>query len=115
MDKDGMPCPRREEAPFAITPPEEDHWREDGTCSYCGSGKPIALLADIEEGLELTPTDKNYKVYCRASKRGGPAGKFYFQHFGEVDKAKLIQLLNERKIKFAEPGYFYVLPFFISR
>lgn len=39
------------------------HWREDGTCSYCGSLSPEQFFAAIEAGAELGPTDKNYKVY----------------------------------------------------
>lgn len=44
--------------------PKEDHWSEDGTCSYCGSLHPETFLKRIEAGeFQLGPTDKNYKVY----------------------------------------------------
>jgi hypothetical protein len=39
------------------------HWREDGTCSYCGSISPELLFAAIEAGHTIEPTDKNYKIY----------------------------------------------------
>jgi hypothetical protein len=49
---------------FNVSPSEEDHWREDGTCSYCGSLNPETLLKRIEAGeFKLGPTDKSYKVY----------------------------------------------------
>lgn len=42
----------------------ESHWRDDGTCSYCGSLNPDILFAAIEAGTaELGATDKNYKLY----------------------------------------------------
>lgn len=39
------------------------HWRDDETCSYCGSISPDAFFRAIDEGCELGPTDKDYKVY----------------------------------------------------
>jgi len=57
-----MKCPRRIEGPFKL--PKEDSWREDDTCSYCGSLNPNTLMQRIESGdVELTPTDKSYKIY----------------------------------------------------
>lgn len=38
--------------------------------------------------------------------------KFYFQHFGDDDIDRFIALLNGKRVNLAEPGYFYVLPFF---
>lgn len=40
-----------------------DSWRDDGTCSYCGSLAPEAFFAAVERGDELVPTDKDYKAY----------------------------------------------------
>lgn len=40
--------------------------------------------------------------------------KFYFQHLNEDQKKRFIELLNEKKIKLNEPGYFYRLPFFCT-
>lgn len=57
-----MKCPRRIEGPFKL--PNEDSWRKDDTCSYCGSLNPDTLMLRLESGdVELTPTDKSYKVY----------------------------------------------------
>lgn len=78
-------------------------------CSYCGSMQPEALFSAIERGEHLTPTDKNYKVYVEPGSR-----KFYFQHFDEAQKMRFIILLNEKKIVFGEPGYFYRMPYFIK-
>ena len=85
-----------------------DHWRPDRTCSYCGSISPAALFEAIDAGEELGPTDKSYKVYV------GRGRKFYFQHFSDENKALFIALFNEGKVKIREPGYFYVLPFFVK-
>lgn len=90
--------------------PEDDVWREDKTCSFCGSLHPDEFFRLVEEGRKLTPTDKSYKAYVEGS--GSPSGKFYFQHLDETAQKKLIDLVNEKKIVFAEPGFFYVPPFF---
>lgn len=58
-----LPCPRRIESGVNFSSPETDHWDEEEACSYCGSLKPEALFKAIEQGCELTPTDKNYKLY----------------------------------------------------
>jgi hypothetical protein len=121
-----------------------DNWHADGTCSYCGSMSQAALLPRLLAGdVELTPTDKSYKVYVR-NNGGAPlmqsyrdcprdAGctgpddcahwvtretsqaKFYFQHLDEHGRSEFIRLYNERKLKLGEPGHFYVLPYFCKR
>lgn len=42
-------------------------------------------------------------------------GKFYFQHFSDQDKHKFIDLINQKKIKYAGDFGFYVMPFFMTR
>ncbi len=103
-----MECPRRREVLHQITQPP-DIWREDRTCSFCGSLDPVLVLEKLEEGLEIEPTDKNYKAYLRGT------GKVYYQHFSEEQCRKFIDLLNAKKLNVAYPGHFYVLPFFIGR
>jgi len=39
------------------------HWRDDSTCSYCGSLHPDKLFEAIANGKKLIPTDKTYKIY----------------------------------------------------
>ncbi len=58
-------CPRRIETPahFNRLLPESDHWRPDGTWSYCGSLSPAKFFEAVEAGCQLGPTDKSYKVY----------------------------------------------------
>lgn len=69
-----QPCPRQaESAVMQVQLQHQSHWREDGTCSYCGSISPEQVFASIEEGFHLTPTDKNYKVYVE--RRNPHAGK----------------------------------------
>jgi len=81
----GMTCPRRieqgrhyEDSPFRGSGSGLDRWREDGTCSYCGSLDPDILMARLEAGdVELGPTDKSYKVYV--DNRGGPMFKTQYR------------------------------------
>ena|SRR5215469_8204438 len=105
-------CPRRIED-FRYRPSADaanaDTWSlgpYKGVCSYCGSITPEALFKAIEEGAEVTPTDKSYKIYIEGNR------KFYFQHLSEEDRDRFIQLHNDHKIKLAHPGYFYVKPYF---
>lgn len=134
-----MKCPRRIEGPFLL--PDEDCWRDDGTCSYCGSLDPDMLMARLEVGdVEVGPTDKSYKIYVK--NEGGHAfkmsfrscpkdatcqaptdcthwvtedrvtTKFYFQHLSDAQKNRFIELYNDKKMKIGYPGHFYVRPFF---
>lgn len=128
-------CPRASEDSVVLSslhPPfnGEMVWREDNTCSYCGSLHPDVFMARLEAGdVELTPTDKSYKVYVyndggelfnRIVKPGEgnwlsewqDRVKFYFQHLNRDQQRRFIELVNEGKVKIAFPGYFYVLPFF---
>lgn len=119
MDKPDI-CPRASENGAVLEqfqPPfnGEMVWREDRTCSYCGSLNPDALMERLEAGdVELGPTDKSYKVYVRDLTHRRSDGKFYFQHFSREQQRRFIELYNARKIKMAFPGHFYVLPFFCS-
>lgn len=55
------PCPRQ----FEVSTKTRFHsyWRDDDTCSYCGSLNPDVLFKAIEAGYTIDPTDKNYKIY----------------------------------------------------
>lgn len=139
MDK--FRCGRRgpfdPNSPFAHDQEEHgDHWRADGTCSYCGSLSGDAFIKHLKEGGEVTPTDKGYKAYVHGSftqtyrnctsatcKEGPDActhwvtrptdtAKFYFQHLDDAQRHEFIQLYNDRKMKVGYPGHFYVLPYF---
>lgn len=97
--------------------PEFDTWRQDNTCSYCGSGNPDEFMRRVEaRDVTLSPTDKNYKVYVEsddaAQPFGGPAHKFYFQHLSIEQRKRFVELWNAGlKIH----GGFYVFPFFMTR
>jgi hypothetical protein len=97
-------CPRRAELgnPSVFKLPENDGWREDGTCSYCGSMRPEkAARARRGRQRSSTPTDKSYKLYVT----GAPGGaKFYFQHFDEAQRRKFVELLNAKKLNLAYAG-----------
>ena len=103
-----QPCPRQRYATLQSQRDHQSRWLEDGTCSYCGSLHPDELFRCIEAGAEITPTDKNYKIYV-AHRR-----KFYFWHLDDAGEGRFVDLCNEQKVTFAEPGYFYVLPYFCA-
>lgn len=85
-------CGRRAESgmdvegsPFRGAGKNLDSYREDGTCSYCGSLDPAILFARLEAGdVELGPTDKNYKVYV--NNRGGAPFKQTYRDCYEKDE-----------------------------
>lgn len=116
-------CPRSLEngggpnSPFKPPMNGEAHWREDGTCSYCGSLSPEQLFAAIDAGHEITPTDKSYKIYVVTDT--ARHAKFYFQHLSPEEQQRFVDLANaqglDRGLKLGFPGHFYVLPFFCSR
>lgn len=96
-------CPRVPYGgPFGLA-----QWREDQTCSGCGSLSEDAFMAAVRRGDEIVPTDKNYKVYV-----GNSRHRFYFQHLSPEGRSEFIDRLNARLVKFGFPGHFYVLPFF---
>jgi hypothetical protein len=106
-----MRCPRRDE--IGQREVGVDSWRDDQTCSYCGSFKPEDFMAHLESGdIQLGSTDKNYKVYVHGLPR---FTKFYFQHFDAGQRTRFIELLNGKKIRFEGNMPFYVLPFFVER
>jgi hypothetical protein len=88
-------------------------WRPDGTCSFCGSISEETFFKAIEDGVVLGTTDKNYKVYVRTPNL--PHGKFYFQHMSVEGRAKLIQLMNDGKVRTDMNDRWPVLPYFIVR
>jgi hypothetical protein len=107
-------CARRNEGHYGLTDePTPDYYRDDDTCCYCGSMNPETFMQRLESGdVELGPTDKNYKVYVSGEALNH--ARFYFQHLNEVQKARFLELLNEKKLQLEFPGHFYVLPFFIG-
>lgn len=67
------------DGPFVMAGSGIDAYRDDNTCSYCGSFNPEALMERIEAGtVELGPTDKNYKVYVK-NNGGEPFKQTYRQ------------------------------------
>lgn len=111
-------CPRRNEVanPYSAS----DHWREDDTCSFCGSLNPELILEWMRTGqCSLGPTDKSYKVYIKktdGTKHSRGADKFYFMHFNEDQMQEFIRIYNLRPRPFEidYPGKFYVLPYFVT-
>jgi hypothetical protein len=106
-------CPRR----FM---PGEDQWRDHAhntqggkhSCGYCGSVHPDEFMQAVRDGVEVIPTDKNYKAYLQ-----GPQfshAKFYYQHLSEAQKDEFLRLLNAKAVKVGVPGFFYTLPYFLA-
>ena len=99
-------------------------------CSFCGSLHPDMFLDLIASGRWVVePTDKNYKAYLgeilsmeeRTAVPGEPLppvrsgrAKFYYQHLSPEQQERFVELYNTRAMRLAEPGHFYVLPFFIG-
>lgn len=109
-------CPRRAEiSPFVEEDKDGWDYREDRWlyCSYCGSLQPNMFISLLQQGVELGPTDKDYKVYLNGP-GGGQLAKFYFQHLDKELRLRFIELYNEKPRQFTigYPGHFYVLPFF---
>lgn len=112
-------CPRRIEdgmdldsSPLRMSGTNLDTWRESNTCSYCGSMSGEDFMNAVKDNADITPTDKNYKAYVTYKEN---RGKFYFQHLSNDQRIEFIKLLNDKKVNIGYPGYFYNLPFFITR
>lgn len=107
MASTGVSCPRRFSG-FGPWKREEglDDWK-DGRCTFCGSITPEAFLSRVFDGERLVPTDKSYKAYI------GDYDKFYYQHLSQEQRVEFFTFYKSGNINFAEPGYFYVLPYFI--
>ena len=73
----------------------DTHWREDGTCSYCGSINTDQLFKAIEDGVEIGPTDKSYKIYLNGKDAPIVSGacKFYFQHLLGAENGKVCRTI----------------------
>ena len=110
---DLLNCPRKlaECSPVFYTYHLDVSWREDNTCSWCGSLKPAEFFAALDRGAEYVGTDKSYKAYLSGEEAPGVRGacKFYFQHMDESDMGRFIDLMNAGTI---QP---YVLPYFVRR
>ena len=107
-------CPRKWEAPGYVPSGGSggDSWiKRDGkpTCSYCGSLDPDVFMTMCRTQKQtLGPTDKNYKVYVLPH-------KFYFQHLDKQQMTEFVSLHNQGQLTIGDPGYFYVMPFFMRR
>jgi hypothetical protein len=111
-----MDCPRKGNfsAVFKIGQ-GADFYHPNQTCSWCGSLSGEEFMRRVEEGtLQMSGTDKNYKIYIRATE-GSPnlPVKFYFQHLDEDQMKRFVDLYNQKKLKFYDGGL-YVSPFFMT-
>jgi hypothetical protein len=106
-------CPRRFEfgGQRSVEGPEPDYYAARGGtlgCSYCGSVPPAEFMDAVRSGVQVGPTDKSYKAYLGSEMR-----KFYYQHLSDQQRQEFVDLHNARTIAWGEPGYPYVLPFFM--
>lgn len=102
-------CPRRRETPL-YNEVDEDSFDMRQHCDFCGGLNPEVFLRRVQDGELVVPTDKNYKAYL-----GHGDETFYFQHLSKEQMLDFIGLFNNNKINFAQPGGFYVMPFFMKR
>lgn len=107
-------CPRRSEKSAGTDTFERRRglMHQPLGCTYCGSMPAELALEWIRDGAEVTPTDKNYKIYL---KYGVLAGKFYFQHLTSEQQDEFIELHNSGRMRMSYPGFFYTLPYFTKR
>lgn len=113
-------CPRRKEtghdrgdSPFVGSGQNLDKYRDDNTCSYCGSLNPELFIALLwQDNVTIGTTDKNYKIYLKSPELKMSCPKFYFQHFTKEQIDSFIDLMNTNRLKFESDIGFYVLPFF---
>lgn len=70
--------------------------------------RPDVFMNLVEAGAEIVPTDKSYKVYVLPEH-----SKFYFQHLSVDQRKRFVDLYNDKTLKLAFPGHFYVRPFFM--
>jgi len=127
-----MRCPRRDAFIDRISP-GPDAWRDDRTCSCCGSIHPDDFMTLARSGeAEIGPTDKRYKAYVEGGEFRNPR-KFYFQHLDMAQREEFVRLYNARPrriytdvgaftiptdgpqsgMALGYPGHFYALPFFM--
>lgn len=108
MSTERFTCGRRKD-PFAFGAgvENEDYWRSDETCSYCGSMSQERFFELVGQGVEIGPTDKNYKAYVDGHR------KFYFQHLDEAGRDRFLELHNAGAMNLGYPGRFYRLPYFL--
>jgi hypothetical protein len=78
-------CPRRGDSLFARSSCP-DTWRDDDTCSWCGSVNPDILMRRLAAGdVEVGPTDKSYKIYLR-NVGGAPFKQTFRNCYAEGEK-----------------------------
>ena len=108
----GPPCGRNEYNPMFDQ--HKHYWREDGTCSYCGSVSADMFFDYVNKGGVISATDKNYKVYLREmDDMVHGCAKFYFQHLNEKGKKLFIDIFHIDNINME--GAFCLTPYFIGR
>lgn len=100
------------------------------TCSFCGSLHPGKFLEMVAQDWVVGPTDKSYKAYLHPVQSGEPMwakpgdplpeispqvqSKFYYQHLSASQQGQFVDLYNHGQMHISMPGYFYVLPFFMT-
>lgn len=101
--------PHPDEPTIRMSQSGGDGSRPDGDDWIKGDEPAAIAIAEREGGYN---PEQWVKVTPRGPKR---FGKFYFPHLSEDEQNRFIDLLNAKKVSLAEPGHFYVLPYFIQR
>lgn len=93
-------CPRRAQEVGAGTgvfflKDGKDYWRNDHTCTYCGSLKPEKVLELLKDGAKHErASGKNYKGYLSHKSLDRGRDKFYIHHFTADQIMELNRLIN---------------------
>lgn len=70
----------------------------------------------LDEGMSddeaTAAADAHWDKYEAPSRKGRMVAKFYYQHLDEQQRAEFRELHNAGLMRLAEPGYFYVTPYF---
>ncbi|WP_299671653.1 hypothetical protein [uncultured Roseobacter sp.] len=81
------------------------HWREDRTCSFCGSMHPDDFMEAMREAVDpeiptyIDQTTKYYKRYV--CKPDGALRKFYLWHIPTEEWAKEANELHPHVVRFS--------------
>lgn len=84
-------------------------------------GRHPELREEYEAHLRLVETTapshpwRTSTHWVQVAPRGNRReSKFYFEHLSIEQRHKFIELLNTKKLRLGEPGFFYRLPFFMT-
>jgi hypothetical protein len=73
-----------------------------------------AVCADHAEGVD-DAIEQEWQQMPAARGHGQTVAKFYYQHLSPDQGSRFVDMVNDGTLRIGLPGYFYVLPFFMTR